>query len=83
MGIEVGIVLTLLDNLPMRDYCRDINGFWVDAVKILRSKLFDRGLQMCDPTFSRFNASPNMRRFGKKIEHRNGQNDEFLHDHLK
>jgi len=45
IGVDVGIVPTLMDNIPMRDYS-DSNKVWTELVKILRSKIFDRDLQI-------------------------------------
>jgi hypothetical protein len=46
IGVDVGIVPTLMDNIPMRDY-GDNNNIWAELVNILlRSKIFDRDLQM-------------------------------------
>ncbi len=48
IGADDGIVPTLMDNIPMRDYS-DINKFWTEVVKILHSKMFDRDLQIKGP----------------------------------
>jgi hypothetical protein len=41
-------VLTLVDNIPMKDH-GDSNNIWTEMVKILRSKIFDRDLQIKGP----------------------------------
>jgi hypothetical protein len=43
IGANVGIVPTLMENIPMRDY-GDCNKVWTELVKILRSEIFDRDL---------------------------------------
>ena len=43
IGADVGIVPTLMDTIPMRDYS-DNNKIWTEMVRILRSKMFDRDL---------------------------------------
>ncbi len=45
LGIDVGIPPILIENVPMRDY-NDSNIFWEESVKLLRSKVFDRDLQI-------------------------------------
>ena len=45
IGVDASIVPTLMDNIPMRDYS-DGNKVWTTLVKILRSKMFDRDLQI-------------------------------------
>jgi hypothetical protein len=39
---------TLMGNIPMKDY-GDSNNIWPELVKILRSKIFDRDLQIKGP----------------------------------
>ena len=51
-------------------------------VKILRSKLFDRDLQIKGP-MSTTCPLANMSRFLQKLEHCSGENAEKLHDRLK
>jgi hypothetical protein len=48
IGAYVGIVLTLMDNIPMRDYIYS-NKVSTELVKILRSKICDRDLQIKEP----------------------------------
>jgi hypothetical protein len=45
IGVDASIVLTLMDNIPMKDF-GDINNTWTELVKILRSKISDRDLQI-------------------------------------
>ena len=52
---------TLMGNIPMRDY-NDNNKIWTEAVKILRSKMFDRDLQTKGP-MSTTGPLANMHRF--------------------
>jgi len=48
IGSNVGIVPTLMDNVPMRNH-GDSNNIWAKLVKIMRSKIFDRDLQIKGP----------------------------------
>jgi len=41
IGVDVGIVPTLMDNIPIRDYGGS-SKIWTELVKILRSKIFNR-----------------------------------------
>jgi len=43
IGVDVGSVPTLMDNIPMRDY-GDSNEVWTELVNVLRYKIFDRCL---------------------------------------
>jgi hypothetical protein len=43
LGIDVGIIPMLMENVPMREYS-DNNKIWAESVKILRSRAFDRDL---------------------------------------
>ena len=45
IGAGSCIVPTLMDNIPMRDYSYS-NIVWTELVKILRSKMFNRDLQI-------------------------------------
>ena len=72
---------TLMDNIPMRDYS-DSKKVWKEEVKILRSKIFDRDLEIKGP-ISTTDPLDNMSRFLKKLEHCSGENAEKLHNHLK
>ena len=48
IGADVGIVPTLMYNIPTRDY-GDVIKVWTELVNILRSKIFDRDLQIKGP----------------------------------
>jgi hypothetical protein len=83
LSIDVGIASMIMDNFPMRDR-EDNNGIWAETFQIMRLKLLlDRDLQIYEFGSGRTNMSPNMPRFLQKIEHRDGENAEVLHDHLK
>jgi hypothetical protein len=45
IGADAGIVPTLMDNIPMKDY-NGSNKDWTEFIKILRSKMFDRDLHI-------------------------------------
>ena len=45
VGIDVGIIPTLMKNLPIRDHY-DNNSVWAETSKILRSQIFDCDLQI-------------------------------------
>jgi hypothetical protein len=45
LGIDVGIIPTLMDNVPMRDHCSS-NELWAQTTNILRSKVFVCNLQI-------------------------------------
>ena len=81
LGIDVGIVLILMDIFPMRDN-EDINGIQAEAVKIMRTRIFYRDFQINDFGSGQTNMSPNMSRFLQKLEHQNGENAKTLHGHL-
>ena len=40
LGIDVGIIPTLMDNIPKGDHFKS-NGIWAGTTKILRSQIFD------------------------------------------
>jgi hypothetical protein len=62
LGIDVGIVLNLMDNVRMsRDYI-DNNGIWAKAVKIIRKRCFANDLKIRDPALRHANMSSNMSR---------------------
>jgi hypothetical protein len=65
----------------MRDY-NDNNKTWTEVVKILRSKMFDRDLQIKGP-MSTTCPLANMCRLSQKLEHCSSENAENLHNHLK
>ena len=65
----------------MRDY-GDSNNIWTEGAKILRSKVFDRDLQIKGPV-SFTGPLANMSRFLHKLEHSSDENAEILHNHLK
>jgi hypothetical protein len=48
IGVDVGIVPTLMDNSPIRDY-GDSNNIWTELVKILQSKICCRNLHIKGP----------------------------------
>jgi hypothetical protein len=81
LGIDVGIMPMLLENVPMRDFS-DSNKIWIESAKLLRSKVFDRDLLIKE---SVVNTGPmaNMARFLQKLEYCSGDNAEVLHNHLK
>jgi hypothetical protein len=74
IGADIGIVPTLTDNIPMRDFS-DNNIIWIEVVKILRSKMFDRDLQIKGP-MSTTGPLANMYRFLQNLEHCSGENAE-------
>jgi len=61
IGANDDIVPTLMDNIAMRDYS-DYNKIWTRVVKILRSKISDRDLQIKGP-MSTTSPLANMSRF--------------------
>jgi hypothetical protein len=65
---DVSIVPTLRDNIRMRDYYEK-NSIWAKALSIMRSKSFDRDLQISDFASSQANTHSNMSRFLHKLEH--------------
>jgi hypothetical protein len=77
IGIDVGIVPTLMDNIPLR-VCSDSNNIWTELVKIFRPKMFDRDLQI-KGFVSIIGLMANMSRFLQKLEHCSGENAEILH----
>jgi hypothetical protein len=81
LGIDVGIIPTLMDNIPMRDNY-EINKIWAESARNIRSRIFECELQFRGPGS---NASPltNMSRFLQKLEHRSVENAEALCNHLK
>ena len=81
IGVHIGIGPTLMDNIPMRDYS-DSNTIWTEFVKILRSKIFDRDLQIKRPMLTTVPLA-DMFRLLQKLEHCFGENAERLHNHLK
>ena len=72
IGADAGIVPTLMDHIPMSDYS-DSNKVWIEFIKILRSKMFDRDLQIKGP-ISTTGPLANMSRFLQKLEHCSGEN---------
>jgi len=81
IGGDAGILPILMDNIPMRDN-GDSNKVWTELVKIMRSKIFDRDLQIKGP-MSTTSPLANMSRFLQKLEHCSVENEEKLHNHLK
>jgi len=81
IGVDAGIVPTLVDNVPMRDYS-DSSKVWAELVKILRSKMFDRDLQIKGP-MSIAGPLANMSRFLQKLEHCFGENAKNKINQLK
>ena len=79
-GANVGIVPTLMDNIPMIDY-GDSNKVWTELVKILRSKMFDLDLQIKGPMPTTCPLA-NMSRFLQKLERCSGENAEKINNHL-
>ena len=71
----------LLDNVPMRDF-NDNNKIWLESTKLLRSKVFERNLQIKESVINTGQLA-NMSRFLQKLEHCSGDNAEVLHNHLK
>jgi hypothetical protein len=71
ISVDVGIVPTLMDNIDMRDY-GDSNKIWTELVKILRSKILDRDLQIKRPV-STTSPLANISRFLQKLEHCSGK----------
>jgi len=61
LGIDVNIIPTLMENIPMRDHCES-NGIWAEIGRILRSPIFDCDLQIRGPGFNDSMLS-NMSRF--------------------
>ena len=80
IGADARIVPTLMDNIPMRDY--GDKKIWTEVVTILRSKMFDRDLQIKGP-MSTTGPLANISRFFHKLEHCSGENAEKLHNHSK
>jgi uncharacterized protein YajQ (UPF0234 family) len=70
-----------MDNISMRDYS-DSNKAWTELVNILRSKIFDRDLQIKGP-MSTTSPLANIFPFMQKLEHCSGENAEKLNNHLK
>ena len=81
IGVDADIVPTLMDNIPMRDY-GDSNNIWTKLVKILRSKIFDRDLQLKGPV-SIIGPLANMSWFLQKLEHCSGESAKILKNYLK
>jgi len=81
IGIDVGIVPTLMDNISMRDY-DDSNNIWKELVKFSRSKTFDRNLQIKGPVSSTCPLA-NMSRFLQKLEHYSDENAKILYSPIK
>jgi hypothetical protein len=81
LGIDVGILPMLLDDVPMRDF-NDSNKIWLESAKLLRSRVFDRDLQIKESVI-KTGPLANMSRFLQKLEHCSGDNAEVLHNHLK
>ena len=81
IGDDADIVPTLIDNIPIIDYS-DSNKVWTRLVKILRSKVFDRDLQI-KGLMSTTCPLANMSRFLQKLEHCFGDNAKKLHNYLK
>jgi hypothetical protein len=81
LGIDVGIISTLMDNIPMRGHC-DNNVIWGETSRIVRSQICDCDLQIIGP---RPNDGPltNISRFLHKLEHCSGEKAKVLHNHLK
>ena len=75
IGADVYIVPTLMNNIPMRDY-GDINKVWTELVKILRSEVFDRDLQIKGP-MSIAGPLANTSRVFQKLEHCSGENEKI------
>jgi len=48
LGIEVGIIPALIDNIPRKGHCEN-NGIWAEIAKILRSQIFDFDLHIGGP----------------------------------
>jgi len=76
LGVDVGIIMTLMYNIPMRDQC-GINGIWAEIAIILRSQIFECDLQIRGPG-SNDGTLTNMSRFLQKLEHCSGENAEVL-----
>ena len=70
-----------MDNIPTRDFCVS-NIIWTELVKILRSKIFNRDLQIKGP-ISIPGSLASMSRFLQKLEHCSGENVKILHNCLK
>ena len=77
LGIDVGIMSALIDNIPMRDNC-DSSGIWAETTSItLRTHIFDCDLQIRG-LGSNVGSLTNVSRFRCS-----GENAEILHNHLK
>jgi len=72
IGADADIVPTLMEYIPTRDY-DDSNKVWTRLVKILRSQIFDRDLQIKGPMFTT-GPLANMSRFLQIFEHCSGKN---------
>ena len=70
-----------MDNIHVRDYGDD-NKVLTELVKILRSEIFDRDLQM-KGIMSTTGPLASMSWFLHKLQHCSGENAEKLHNHLK
>ncbi len=69
-------------DMVMRDHL-DNNGVWLETTKLLRSKDFDRDLQIPDPVFRVVNAQPNLSHFFQKLTPCTGEVVEELYDVVK
>jgi hypothetical protein len=81
IGDDVGIVPTLMDNIPIRDY-GDSNKVWTELVNILRSRICDRYLHIKGP-MSTIGPLANMCRFSAETRAWfRCKNEEKIHNHL-
>ncbi len=62
LGIDTDIIPMFWGDVVMRDHL-DNNGVWAETTKLLRSKVFDRDLQISDTAFRVVNAQPNLSHF--------------------
>ena len=81
IGADDGIVPTLMNNIPMRDYS-EINRIWREVVNILRSKMFDRDLQIKGP-MSTTGPLANMSRFCRNSSTVPARTQNKLYNNLK
>ena len=81
MGIDVGILPTLMENIPTRDHYYN-NGIWAETTKIVRSPIFDYYLQIKGPG-SNVGLLTNMPRFYINSSIVPAKNAEVLHNNLK
>jgi len=82
LDTDVEIIPCFWGDIRMQRNHDDIDGIWAEAIRIMRSRVFDEALQLPNSS-GHLNSTTNMSRFYQKLELCTGENAEILHDQLK